>query len=57
MAIKGVLWYQGEANALRAAAYTELMTQLIGGWRADWQQADLPFVIMQLVNFGGGAGA
>jgi sialate O-acetylesterase len=57
MRVKGVLWYQGEANAARAEQYAELMTQLISGWRADWGQPDLPFVIMQLVNFGGGSGA
>jgi sialate O-acetylesterase len=57
MRVKGVLWYQGEANAARAEQYAELMTQLIGGWRADWGQPDLPFVIMQLVNFGDGSGA
>ena len=54
MTIKGVIWYQGEANAGRAHQYIDLMTQLIGGWRADWGQDDLPFLIMQLVNFSGG---
>ena len=54
MTVKGVIWYQGEANAARADQYAELMTHLISGWRADWGQPSLPFVIMQLVNFGGG---
>jgi sialate O-acetylesterase len=56
MTVKGVIWYQGESNAARADQYAELMAQLVGGWRADWGQPDLPFVIMQLVNFGGGNG-
>lgn len=56
MPVRGVIWYQGEANTARAAQYAELMRQLITGWRADWDQPDLPFVIMQLANFGGGDG-
>ena len=53
MTIKGVIWYQGEGNVGREQEYTELMAQLIGGWRAEWGQGDFPFLIMQLVNFGG----
>jgi sialate O-acetylesterase len=49
--IKGVIWYQGESNAAAAGDYVWLMTQLISGWRSAWQQRDLPFLIMQLVNF------
>ncbi len=56
MPVRGVIWYQGEANTARATHYAELMRQLIAGWRADWDQPDLPFVIMQLANFGGGGG-
>lgn len=56
MPVRGVIWYQGESNTARAEQYAELMRQLITGWRADWEQPDLPFVIMQLVNFGGGNG-
>jgi sialate O-acetylesterase len=53
MAIKGVVWYQGESNRPRAAQYAELMSRLIGAWRQDWG-GDLPFLVMQLVNFGKG---
>jgi sialate O-acetylesterase len=56
MTIKGVIWYQGEANTMRADKYRELMSHLISGWRADWGQDSLPFLIMQLVNFGGADG-
>jgi len=56
MTIKGAIWYQGEANAERSLEYVELLTQLIGGWRKDWEQGDFPFLIMQLVNFGSGDG-
>jgi sialate O-acetylesterase len=51
MAIKGVIWYQGEANADRASEYVDLMSQLISGWRKDWDQGNFPFLSMQLVNF------
>lgn len=54
--IKGVIWYQGEANAERSSEYVELMTQLISGWRKDWDQRDFPFLLMQLVNFESKAG-
>jgi sialate O-acetylesterase len=56
MTIKGAIWYQGEGNAERSSEYVELLTQLIGGWRKDWEQGDFPFLIMQLVNFGSGDG-
>lgn len=49
--IKGVIWYQGESNVGRATEYQQLMTDLIGDWRKQFQQADLPFVYAQLANF------
>lgn len=54
--VKGAIWYQGEGNALSHTEYAELLTQLIAGWRQTWNQQDLPFIIMQLVNFGGANG-
>ncbi len=53
MRVKGVTWYQGESNVTRAHEYASLMKVLIEGWRSAWTQADLPFLMMQLVNFGG----
>ncbi len=54
--IKGVLWYQGEANAgggaAGAADYTDLQSRLIAGWRKDWGQAALPFYFVQLAGWG-----
>ncbi|MCE3251974.1 MAG: 9-O-acetylesterase [Cellvibrio sp.] len=49
--IKGVIWYQGESNVGRAAEYKQLMADLIGDWRTQFQQPDLPFVYAQLANF------
>lgn len=52
MRIKGVIWYQGEANAVRAAQYRTLLPALIQGWRKAWGQGDFPFGIVQLANYG-----
>ena len=50
-AIKGVIWYQGESNAARAPEYRQLLSALIGDWRAQWGQGDFPFHIVQLANY------
>ena len=50
--IKGVAWYQGESNAGNVAEYSKLLPAMINGWRKKWNQADLPFLIVQLPNFG-----
>lgn len=49
--IKGVIWYQGENNAHRAAEYEYLFPQLIRSWRAVWNQPQMPFLYVQLANF------
>ncbi|MBM3796794.1 MAG: sialate O-acetylesterase [Acidobacteria bacterium] len=50
-ALRGVLWYQGEANAPRASEYASLFRGLIQQWRAAFGQGDLPFYFVQLANF------
>ena len=49
--IKGVLWYQGEANSARADEYTKLQPAMIADWRGKWQQGNLPFLFVQLPGF------
>jgi sialate O-acetylesterase len=49
--IKGILWYQGEANAGSPAEYKQLLPAMIKDWRAQWQQGDVPFLYVQLPNF------
>jgi sialate O-acetylesterase len=51
-AFRGVLWYQGESNALKAHQYRKLLPALINGWRAASHQDDLEFLIVQLPNHG-----
>lgn len=51
-AIKGTLWYQGEANRSHLPEqYKDYLTTLISSWRALWGQGDFPFYIAQLANF------
>ncbi|MBN8459012.1 MAG: hypothetical protein J0M04_14360 [Verrucomicrobia bacterium] len=54
--IKGVLWYQGEANAGKPLVYPKLLSNLADRWRAAWRQPDLPFLIVQLPAFDGSMG-
>ncbi|MDB5296256.1 MAG: Sialate O-acetylesterase, partial [Phycisphaerales bacterium] len=49
--IRGVVWYQGEANADRPAAYPGLLATLVGAWRERFDAPDLPFVVVQLPDF------
>ena len=48
--LKGAIWYQGEANAARAAQYADLFPFLIEQWRKEWGQGDFPFYWVQLAD-------
>ena len=54
--LRGVIWYQGEANATiaDAFAYRDRFAALIGQWRTQWQAPRLPFLWVQLANFRSG---
>jgi sialate O-acetylesterase len=47
-AIKGAVWYQGEANASRGIQYRTLLPAMINNWRTEWKQGDFPFLIVQI---------
>ncbi len=49
--IKGVVWYQGEANVSRANKYNKLFTNMIIDWREKWNQGDFPFYFVQLAPY------
>jgi len=55
--IRGVIWYQGEADVGRAEAYKGLFPALITGWRGAWRKGDsaagqaFPFLFVQLANY------
>ncbi|MFT4542936.1 MAG: sialate O-acetylesterase [Planctomycetota bacterium] len=52
--VRGVIWYQGENNAIREEAvdYYELLPAFIQDLREQWGQPRLPFIQVQLPNFG-----
>jgi sialate O-acetylesterase len=53
-AIRGAIWYQGEANANAGQSYRyqKRFTNMITNWRTDWKQGDFPFLFVQLAPFG-----
>ena len=48
LAVRGVLWYQGEENSGRAAAYADGFKRLIQDWRGQFSDPKLPFFFVQL---------
>ena len=49
--IRGICWYQGEANRLERESYTRLTQALIKSWRDSFGQGDLPFYYVQVAPF------
>ncbi len=49
--IRGVLWYQGEANTNRAYEYRKTFPLMIESWRKEWKD-DFPFLFVQLADYG-----
>jgi sialate O-acetylesterase len=51
-AIKGILWYQGEADLGSAGIYRQRFAKLIEGYRDRWGQDvdDFPFIYVQMPN-------
>jgi sialate O-acetylesterase len=52
LAIRGAIWYQGEANVGNGLKYYDKMKALIEGWRKAWGY-DFPFYFVQLAPFSG----
>ena len=53
VALRGVLWYQGEANKLRSLQYQTLLPAMIADWRQRFGRGDLPFYLVQIAPFSG----
>jgi len=51
LAIKGAIWYQGEANTGNPVQYQTLFPAMITDWRKHWGEGDFPFLWVQLANF------
>ncbi|MEA2012874.1 MAG: sialate O-acetylesterase [Verrucomicrobiota bacterium] len=49
--IKGVLWYQGESNAINYHNYRKLFIAMINDWRKCWNIGKFPFYFVQLSSF------
>ena len=49
--MKGVIWYQGESNIMRAQEYRTLFPALITDWREKWGEGNFPFLYAQLPNY------
>ncbi|HEX8623117.1 MAG TPA: sialate O-acetylesterase [Allosphingosinicella sp.] len=50
--LKGVAWYQGEADAGATAGYAAKLGAMMAGWRREFDAPDLSFLIVSLANFG-----
>ena len=49
--IKGVIWYQGEANVGRADQYAKIFPAMIQNWRESWGIKDFPFYFVQIAPY------
>jgi sialate O-acetylesterase len=49
---KGVAWYQGESNWREPDQYALLLSTLIADWRGTFKDPALPFLVVQLPNYG-----
>ncbi|MGA1617427.1 MAG: sialate O-acetylesterase, partial [Pirellulales bacterium] len=52
LAVRGVIWYQGESNVGRAEAYRRQLPAMVKAWRTAFQHEDLWFLAVQLPAFG-----
>jgi len=50
-AIRGAIWYQGEANNGEGMLYLEKTKALVKGWRTVWGEGDFPYYLVQLAPF------
>lgn len=54
--VKGILWYQGEADQYRTGMnfeqYSDAMAGLIDTYREKWGKPDLPFYYAQVTRYG-----
>lgn len=51
LGLKGVLWYQGESNSAHPDTYPALLQTMISSWRRQFQQPELPFLVIQLPDY------
>ncbi len=49
--VKGVIWYQGEGNSGEYSRYESYYNSLTDLWRRDFNDPELPFVVIQLAPY------
>lgn len=49
--LRGFIYYQGESDDHKPKIYGKLLSKLIEQWRSDWQDDELPFILVQLPMF------
>jgi Domain of unknown function (DUF303). len=52
--VKGVIWYQGEANSNNPALYKKLFPALVSQWRTFFRSPDMPFYYVQIAPWQSG---
>jgi len=50
-AVRGAIWYQGEANCSEGMLYTDRMRALAASWRQAWSDPNMPLYYVQLAPF------
>jgi sialate O-acetylesterase len=51
IALKGVIWYQGESNSAHPETYPALLATMISEWRKQFGEPALPFFVVQLPEY------
>lgn len=49
--VKGMIWYQGEANRAEPERYKKLFPAMVADWRARWAIGDFPVFFVQIATF------
>ena len=50
-AIRGAIWYQGEANVSVGMGYVDMKKNMVTAWRDLWGQGEFPFYFVQLAPY------
>ena len=50
--LAGAAWYQGEADVGMRGSYADRLGEMMRGWRGQFGNPELPFLIVGLANFG-----
>jgi len=50
--IRVAVWYQGESDVNYAATYAQALIAMRGEWRREFENSELPFLLVQLPGYG-----